>query len=99
MENLKVKEDPIKVRKTTNVKALASAITNALEEYDVINVRSIGVVANSQALKALAVVGGFLGQKGKSLHCRIGFEDIFVEDRDAENPISAINFTCFVSKM
>lgn len=84
------KDDVLWASKSSNTKALGSAISRELEKRDKLDVRAIGVSAVNQATKAISVAGGFLGQKGKSVTARIGFVDVTVPNRD--KPISAINW-------
>jgi stage V sporulation protein SpoVS len=77
--------------KGTNTKSLASAMARELEKQDTIYARAIGVQAISQTVKAVAVAGGFVGQRGRHINMRVGFEDVEVADK--EEKITAILFT------
>lgn len=81
--------------KTTNPKSLASAIAKELEKEankKGIIIQAIGVGAVNQAVKALAIAGGFLGQRGQRIKCYTGFYDVTVKDRLDDDKITAIRF-------
>jgi len=84
----------LRVAKTSNSKSLASAVARELEKNSSVSVRAIGVQAINQAVKGIAIAGGFLGQKGKSIVVRIGFTNINMTEE--QRVISAVNFDCKV---
>lgn len=92
------KEVVLKVSKTSNSKSLASAIAHEIVKEDVsVHLRAIGVQAITQAVKAIAISGGFLGQQGYSVYSRIGFTEVSVQDHDVDK-ITAVKFILFLKK-
>lgn len=84
-----------KVGKNTNVKSLGSAVAMEFEKTECIVIRAIGVQAVNQATKAIAVAGGFLGQKGKAIITKIGFASVDIpENAEGDRNITGINFAC-----
>lgn len=85
------------VKSGTNDKALGSAIGHELEKRHEVIVRAIGVQAVNQAVKAIAIAGGFVGSRGRQLLTRIGFETVTLTDREDPtkvNQTTAISFFC-----
>jgi stage V sporulation protein S len=91
MENNE-KEIVLKASKTSNTKSLGSAISRELVKSKEIQVRAIGVQAVNQAVKAIAIAGGFVGQQGRVINVRIGFNNVAVSDRLKDDQITAIVF-------
>lgn len=77
---------------STNSKKLASAISNELYVNESVAIRSIGVQAMNQTVKAIAIAGRYTGAKGFMIGVAIAFENI-IGTQDKE--ISAIRFTCW----
>lgn len=89
----------MKAAKTTNAKSLGSAIAHELiklaaskAESKTIKVRAIGVQAVNQAVKAIAIANGFVGQQGMRIKAYIGFINVDVQDRKIDK-ITGIIYT------
>jgi stage V sporulation protein SpoVS len=86
----------LKASKTSNTKSLGSAVARELiKNYasDVeVQIRAIGVQAVNQAVKAIAIAGGFTGQQGRTIDVRIGFHNVSVVDRLESEQITAMVF-------
>lgn len=80
----------LKVAGGSKVKSVGSAIAREVLKRKQVAVRAIGVQAVNQTVKAIAIANGFVGQKGKVLWCRPGFDDVTVPDKMEE--ITAIRF-------
>lgn len=80
--NLQIPEDAplLKVAKGSVPKSVGSAIARELEKHPLVIVRAIGVNAVNQAVKGVAIAGGFVGQRGKTLMTRIGLSNVPVEE-------------------
>lgn len=72
----------IRVKSTSDVKALAGSITKSLEEGNVVEVQSIGASAVNQAVKAIAMSRGFIAPKGKDLIVRPGFGETTIDGKE-----------------
>ncbi len=86
----------LKASKNSNTKSLGSAIARELiKNYasdTEVQVRAIGVQAVNQAVKAIAIAGGFTGQQGRVVNSRIGFNNVAVVDREEGEQITAMVF-------
>lgn len=77
----------LKVKATSNVKALAGSIAHNLrgsetESPKSVELRAIGAGACNQAIKAIAISSGFIAMSGRTLYTRIGFSDTIIEDEE-----------------
>lgn len=63
----------LRVKATTSVPGLASAISHAVYDDQPISLRAIGAGALSQAIKAIAVARGHVAPRGTDLVCIPGF--------------------------
>jgi len=86
-----VKIEYLKVGSGSKSKSVGSAIAREVMKHGTVEVRAIGVSAVNQAVKAIAIAGGFVGQKGRTLWNRPGFDDVKVDDKPEK--ITAIRFT------
>ncbi len=75
----------------SKAKSVGSAIAREIEKNSTVKLRAIGVQAVNQAVKGLAIASGFLGQKGKTLWFRCGFDDVIVADKP-DKKITAMMF-------
>lgn len=78
-------EPLIRVASASNVKNVASAITQQLREGKRVRVRAVGAGATNQAAKALAVARGYVGQAGMDLITRPGFETIQIRGEEVSS--------------
>lgn len=78
----------LRVKSTSSVTPLASAISHAVYSKKPLVIRAIGAGAVNQAIKAVAVARGFVAPRGLDLSIRPGFD--FVEMADSKEPVTAI---------
>lgn len=78
----------LRVSAGSNPQLVASAIAHAVYDTRAVFVRAIGAGAVNQAVKAIAIAGGYCAPRGLHLVCVPGFAN--VESRDGT--ISAIVF-------
>lgn len=76
------KPKEIRVKSTSDVKALAGSITKALEEGVTVEVQAIGAGAVNQAVKAIAMTRGFIAPKGKDVIVRPGFGETTIDGKE-----------------
>lgn len=72
----------IRVKSSSDVKALARSISKALDGSVVVEVQSIGAGATNQAVKAIALCRGIVASKGKDVVTRPGFGDTVIDGKD-----------------
>ena len=78
----------LRVKRTSNVASLASAISHAVYDKKPLVVRAIGAGALSQAIKAIAVARGYVAPRGLDLSVRPGFT--YVDMPGETEPVTAI---------
>ena len=83
--------DELRVASRTSSGELASAISHAIYDKGRVRLRAIGAGAVNQAVKALAIAGGYVAQRGVTLVTRPGFITV---DLDGDER-SAIVFHVF----
>ena len=70
----------LRVKSTSSVPSLASAIARAVEDEKNVTLRSIGAAALNVAVKAVAVARGYVAPHGLDLSCRPGFVTVEGDD-------------------
>jgi stage V sporulation protein S len=80
----------LRVKSTTSVPGLASAISHAIYDDQPISLRAIGAGALSQAVKAIAVARGHVAPRGVDLVCTPGFCTVSVGPVGDEEQVTAI---------
>lgn len=78
----------LRVKRTSSVPALASAISHAVYDKKPLIVRAIGAGALNQAVKAIAVARGYVAPRGLDLSVRPGFS--YVDMPGETEPVTAI---------
>lgn len=78
----------LRVKSTSAVPSLASAISHAVYSKKPLIIRSIGAGALNQAVKAVAVARGYVAPRGLDLSIRPGFE--LVDMPGEKEPVTAI---------
>ena len=63
----------LKVKTSSSVNSLASAIAHAVWDDKIVTLRAIGPAAVNVGLKAIAVARGYVAPTGIDLSCRPGF--------------------------
>lgn len=63
----------LRVKTTSSVNSLASAIAHAVYDDKDVTLRAIGPAAVNVAVKAIIVARGFVAPRGIDLSCRPGF--------------------------
>lgn len=76
----------LRVKATSSPASLASAVSYAVYDNKKVVLRAIGAGAVNQAVKALAIAQGYVGQRGVVLSVRPGFTTVTMPEGD----ISAI---------
>lgn len=78
----------LRVKSTSSVPSLASAISHAVYSKKPLLIRAIGAGAVNQAVKAVAVARGYVAPRGLDLSIRPGFD--FVDMPGESEPVTAI---------
>lgn len=73
----------LRVKSTSSVPSLASAIAHAVYDEKDVTLRAIGPMAISVSIKAIAVARGFVAPRGFDLSCRPGFFTVMIEEEEA----------------
>ena len=68
----------LKVASTSDVNAVAGAITGALEKDRVVEAHAIGAGAVNQAVKAIAIARRFIERRGGEIKVTPGFIDLVI---------------------
>ena len=71
----------IKVASSSNVSAVAGAISNIMREQSSLEVSTVGAGSLNQAIKALAIARGFLTPSGIEIWVTPGFKEILIEGK------------------
>lgn len=87
-------EEVIKVASSSDTKALASTIANALNDRSVVKLRAIGAGAINQSVKAMASARGYVAQRGQDLVFRPGWET--TQDIDRPGTSGSKELSCIV---
>lgn len=91
--SLESDERILRVSASSSATSLASAISHAVYDGKRVTLRAIGAGAVNQAVKAVAIAQGFVGQRGISLLVRPGFTTVKMQDAE----VSAIIMKVFAS--
>lgn len=71
----------IKVASSSNVSAVAGAISNIMREQTSLEVSTVGAGSLNQAVKALAIARGFLIPSGIDICITPSFKEILIEGK------------------
>jgi stage V sporulation protein S len=71
----------IKVASSSNVSAVAGAISNIMREQSSLEVSTVGAGSLNQAIKALAIARGFLTPSGIEIWVTPSFKEILIEGK------------------
>ena len=71
----------IKVASSSNVSAVAGAISNIMREQASLEVSTVGAGSLNQAIKALAIARGFLTPSGIEIFITPSFKEILIEGK------------------
>ncbi len=71
----------IKVASSSNVSAVAGAISNIMREQASLEVSTVGAGSLNQAIKAIAIARGFLVPSGIEIHITPSFKEILIEGK------------------
>lgn len=80
MDSSKTANEVLRVKGSTSASALASVIAYTAYEGNPVTLRAIGAAAVNQSMKAVAIAGGYVGPKGKTLWTRSSFADVEMPD-------------------
>ena len=72
----------IKVASSSNVSAVAGAISNIMREQASLEVSTVGAGSLNQAIKAIAIARGYVAPTGKDLVCVPAFSDIIIDGEE-----------------
>ena len=72
----------LKVSAKSNPNSVAGALAGVIREHGKAEVQSIGAGALNQAIKALAIAGGFVAPSGVDLVCIPAFVDIQIDGEE-----------------
>ena len=86
-------ETVLRVKSTSSVTSLASAISYAVYDGKEITLRAIGPAAVSTAVKAVAVARGYVAPRGIDLSIRPGFATVEMPDGDVTAIILRVDAT------
>jgi stage V sporulation protein S len=73
--------DVIKVKATSRTAAVAGAIAGVIREKKHAEVQAIGAGAVNQAIKALVLAKGYLGEENVSIVCVPEFVDVDIDGK------------------
>jgi stage V sporulation protein S len=73
----------LRVKATSSVPSLGSAIAHAVYDEKDVTLRAIGAGAIATAAKAIAVARGFVATRGYDISCRPGFFTVMIEEEEA----------------
>ena len=72
----------LKVSAKSNPNSVAGALANVLRERGTAEIQAIGAGALNQAVKAVAIAGGFVAPSGVDLICIPAFTDIMIDNEE-----------------
>lgn len=73
-------DDILRVKGSSSASSLAAAVSHAVYDGRKVTLRAIGAAAVNQAVKAIAIAGGYVAPRGLRLSIRVGFTDVEMED-------------------
>lgn len=73
-------EDVLRVKGSSSASSLAAAVSHAVYDGKRVTLRAIGAAAVNQAVKAIAIAGGYVAPRGLRLSIRVGFTDVQMKD-------------------
>ena len=74
--------ETLKVSSKSNPNSVAGALANVFRERDSVEIQAVGAGALNQAIKAVAIVRGFVALSGKNLVCIPAFTDIVIDGEE-----------------
>ena len=74
--------ETLKVGTKSNPNSVAGALANVFREKGNVEIQAIGAGALNQAIKAIAIVRGFVAPSGKNLVCISAFADITIDGEE-----------------
>ena len=74
--------ETLKVSSKSNPNSVAGALANVFREMGRVEVQAVGAGALNQAIKAIAIVRGFIAPSGKNLVCIPAFQDISIDGEE-----------------
>lgn len=72
----------LKVSTKSNPNSVAGALAAILKEKSLVEIQAIGAGAINQAVKAVAIVRGFVAPSGKDIVCIPAFTDIQIDGEE-----------------
>lgn len=73
-------ETILRVKGSSSASALAAAISHGIYDGKTVVLRAIGAGAVNQGVKAVAIAQSYVGARGITLSCRVGFTDVMMPD-------------------
>ncbi len=74
--------ETLKVSSKSQSKAVAGAMAMILEKDEQVGIQAIGAGAVNQAVKAIAIVRGFLAPKGIDIYIQVSFVDLAIDAKE-----------------
>ncbi|MBR1376217.1 MAG: stage V sporulation protein S [Bacilli bacterium] len=74
--------ETLKVGSKSNPNSVAGALANVFRTSGSVEIQAIGAGALNQAVKAIAIVRGFVAPSGKNLVCIPAFTDIVIDGEE-----------------
>ena len=74
--------ETLKVSSKSNPNSVAGALANVFRERDSVEIQAVGAGDLNQAIKAVAIVRGFVALSGKNLVCIPAFTDIVIDGEE-----------------
>ena len=72
----------LKVSSKSNANSVAGALANVFRDKGIVEIQAVGAGALNQAIKAIAIAGGFVAPNGKNLVCIPAFSDISIDGEE-----------------
>lgn len=72
----------LRVKSSSSAASLASALSHAIYDNKKVILRAIGAGAVNQAVKAIAIANGYVGQRGIILSARPGFTTTTLDNQE-----------------
>ena len=72
----------LKVSTKSNPNSVAGALAAIIKEKNIVEIQAVGAGAINQAVKAIAIAGGFVAPSGRDIVCVPAFSDIEIDGEE-----------------
>ena len=72
----------LKVSSKSKPNSVAGALANAFREKQTVEIQAVGAGSLNQAIKAIAILAGYVAPTGKDLICVPAFSDIVIDGEE-----------------